>query len=59
MIYLNLVNDIYYTSIGDLITIQINLRDLHGAVRFVTDEIEKNYEEDGKKVSKGSIRSQG
>ncbi len=49
MIYLNLVNDIYYTSIGDLITIQINLRDLHGAVRFVTDEIEKNYEEDGKK----------
>lgn len=49
MIYLNLVNDIYYTSIGDLITIQINLRDLHGAVKFVSDEIEKNYEEDGKK----------
>lgn len=49
MIYLNLVNDIFYTSISDLITIQINLRDLHGAVKFVSDEIEKNYEDDGKK----------
>jgi len=50
MIYLNLVNDIYYTSIGDLINIQINLRDLHGAVKFVSDEIEKNYEGDGEKA---------
>lgn len=50
MIYLNLVNDIYYTSIGELINIQINLRDLHGAVQFVSDEIEKNYEDDGEKT---------
>lgn len=50
MIYLNLVNDIYYSSISDVINIQINLRDLHGAVRFVSDEIEKNYEEDGEQV---------
>ena len=47
MIYLNLINDIYYTSIGEVINIQINLRDLHGAVRFVSEEIEANYEEDG------------
>lgn len=50
MIYLDLVNDIYYTSIGELINIQINLRDLHGAVQFVSDEIEKNYEDDGEKT---------
>ena len=47
MIYLNLINDIYYTSIGEVINIQINLRDLHGAARFVSEEIEANYEEDG------------
>lgn len=47
MVYLSLVNDIYYGSIGDVINIQINLRNLHGAMKFVTDEIEKNYETDG------------
>lgn len=47
MVYLNLVNDIYYSSISDVINIQINLRDLHGAARFVSEEIEKNYEESG------------
>lgn len=30
-----------------MINIQINLRDLHGAARFVSEEIEANYEEDG------------
>ena len=31
LVYLNLINDIYYTSISEVINIQINLRDLHGA----------------------------
>ena len=47
LVYLNLINDIYYTSISEVINIQINLRDLHGAARFVSEEIEANYEEDG------------
>lgn len=47
MVYLNLVNDLYYYSISDMIDIQINLRDLHGAARFVSEEIEANYEENG------------
>lgn len=47
LVYLNLINDIYYNSIGNVINIQVNLRDLHGATKFVTDEIEKNYESDG------------
>lgn len=47
MVYLNLINDIYYSSISDMIDIQINLRDLHGAARFVSEEIETNYEENG------------
>lgn len=50
MVYLNLTNDIYYSSISDVINIQINMRDLHGAARFVSDEIEKNYECDGKTI---------
>jgi subfamily B ATP-binding cassette protein MsbA len=47
LVYLNLVNDIYYSSIGDVINIQINLRNLKGSLSFVSDEIEKNYEENG------------
>ncbi len=47
LVYLNLINDIYYTSISEVINIQINLRDLHGAACFVSEEIEANYEEDG------------
>lgn len=47
LVYLNLVNDIYYSSIGDVINIQINLRNLKGSLSFVSDEIEKNYEVDG------------
>lgn len=47
LVYLNLINDIYYTSISEVINIQINLRDLHGAAGFVSEEIEANYEEDG------------
>lgn len=50
MVYLNLTNDIYYSSISDVINIQINMRDLHGAARFVSDEIEKNFEQDGNKL---------
>ena len=47
LIYFNLINDIYYSSIGEVINIQINLRDLYGSMKFVTDEIGSNYEEDG------------
>ena len=47
LVYLNLVNDIYYGSIGDVINIQINLRDLKGSLQFVSEEIEANYEENG------------
>lgn len=47
LIYLNLMNDIYYDSIGDAIHIQINLMNLHGALRFVRDEIELGAEPDG------------
>lgn len=47
LVYLNLVNDIYYSSIGDVINIQINLRNLKGSLSFVSDEIEKNHEIDG------------
>lgn len=65
MVYLNLINDIYYYSISDVINIQINMRDLHGAAGFVSDEIEKNYESDGDKsvgtinVISGEIRNVG
>jgi ABC-type bacteriocin/lantibiotic exporter with double-glycine peptidase domain len=48
LVYLNLVNDIYYSSIGDVINIQINLRNLKGSLTFVSEEIEGNYEENGK-----------
>lgn len=49
LVYLNLVNDIYYGSIGDVINIQINLRNLKGSLRFVSEEIESNYEENGER----------
>lgn len=47
LVYLNLMNDIYYSSIGDVLNIQINLRNLKGSLDFVSDEIETNFEESG------------
>ena len=47
IIYLNLMNDIYYGAIGDVINIQVNLRDLKAAMKFIVDEVENNREEDG------------
>lgn len=48
IVYLNLMNDIYFSSVGDVISIQVNLRDLKAAMKFIVDEIEKNQESDGK-----------
>ena len=50
LVYLNLVNDIYYNCIGDVINIQINLRNLKGSLDFVSKEIEDNFEENGDKI---------
>ena len=58
-IYLTLINDIYYGSIGDVIKIQINLRELKGAFAFVSEEVEKNYEESGTKELKDVVSMEG
>lgn len=47
IVYLNLMNDIYYGAIGDAINIQVNLRDLKAAMKFIVEEIEQNKENDG------------
>lgn len=47
LVYLNLMNDIYYQAIGDAIQIQVNLRDLKAAMKFILEEVEKKKEEDG------------
>ena len=47
IVYLNLMNDIYYGAIGDVINIQVNLRDLKAAMKFIVEEVEKRKEEDG------------
>lgn len=47
IVYLNLMNDIYYGAISDVINIQVNLRDLKAAMKFIAEEVEKNKEEDG------------
>lgn len=47
IVYLNLMNDIYYGAISDVINIRVNLRDLKAAMKFIIDEIENNKEEDG------------
>lgn len=48
LVYLNLMNDLYYRSIGEMLNIQINLRNLKGSLEFVSNEIEKNFEKSGK-----------
>lgn len=47
IVYLNLMNDIYYGAIGDVINIQVNLRELKAAMKFIVEEVEKRKEEDG------------
>ncbi|MGN0349851.1 MAG: ATP-binding cassette domain-containing protein [Roseburia sp.] len=47
IVYLNLMNDIYYGAINDVINIQVNLRDLKAAMKFIVEEVQKNKEEDG------------
>lgn len=47
IVYLNLMNDIYYGAISDVINIRVNLRDLKAAMKFIIDEIENNKEADG------------
>ena len=47
IVYLNLMNDIYYGSVSDVISIQVNLRDLKAAMKFIVEEVEKNKEDDG------------
>ncbi len=47
LIYLNLVNNLYFDSISDVIEIQINLRNLRGSMKFVKEEIDSNKEADG------------
>lgn len=47
IVYLNLMNDIYYGAIGDVINIQVNLRDLKAAMKFIIEEVEMKKEEDG------------
>lgn len=47
IVYLNLMNDIYYGAISDVINIRVNLRDLKAAMKFIIDEIENSKEVDG------------
>lgn len=57
LVYLNLMNDLYFGSIGDVINIQINLRNLKGSLQFVNSEIDSNVEEDGDKEIIESVRT--
>jgi len=45
--FLVLINDIFYGSINDVLNIQINMRDLHGAFLFVKKDIRSNFEGNG------------
>lgn len=56
LVYLNLMNDLYFGSIADVINIQINLRNLKGSLRFVNDEIDSNLEEDGNREMEEPIK---
>lgn len=47
LIYLTLMNDVYYEAIGSIIEIRVNLRDLRAALLFVENEIEEKQESDG------------